>query len=678
MILPILLLALRATADVVSWEPPVAPLRRLMPQLAELCHAPIKVSPAMQDEVLCVAVHDVSPTDLLARVAAATGGKWVADGDRTWLASNAALRGTLSRKGLETRTKRIQRDIDGFPKHARPWYGPPSTVGTIKGSDQAIDPVKFKSSGQELFSKLVHTVGAKAIAAVPVGGRVVYSTNPTPRQLELGADVSIEAAEYLRARPGNPKRGAEAAYKLTFSVSYPWNSWPAARGILVLRFTIYDAQGSEIATKKYVLDGGGIDGSSHFESRGDGQAFLVSEDDVPAKNDGPDDGKIELSAAAASFFGFVRDFEDEGNPVAQAESRKCLLHPDLTDPLAYPAEELVGAARAGHLQLVASLPDQFFAWCFRSTPLTKPKDVLRALERDASLSAETSNGWLTIACTDFSCEPANRLELERLSKKYVGKIDISMDDLFELGGTGFGQPRGSLTEAWLELASPVLLQIRSDEDWPLFALLLEIDPIKRNDLLAGHGALFGELSIGARSVGEALVYGFWLNKESLEIGADPSDPAPQGALKHIPEDIRMEPTELAPNGVPAWGRVTVHVEHASAIRPAGRKAFPIQEFRFMGGMTAEDLAMYVQKINRNDSGNEVVSLGFKPDVAAFQAMQIGTRTTYRFRIYASRDAFRECSFMVPAFPSPDVFSLSTLPKQFQDEVNAALTDYKGK
>ena len=662
-------------ADVVSWEPPVAPMRRLIPQLAELCHLPLKLSPAMQDEVLCIAVHDIAPKDLMARVAAASGGKWVTEGDGTWLAPDAALRATLTRKGLETRTSRIQRDIDGPAWRQPVWYGPPSAFDSYKKAKDQSDPVKFKATGQELFSKLLHTVGAQAIAVVPAGGRIVYSTRPTQRQLDLGADLSAEATDYLRAHVSNAKKGPDSAYKLTFVVSCPWNAWPGARGIVILRFVIYNAEGLEVGSKKIVLDHGGIDGSVHFESRGNGEAFEVSDEGPPAKDDKPDDGIVKLSPAAASFFTFIRDSDREGNKAVQAESRKCLLHSDIVDPLAYPAEQLLGTAKARHLQLVASLPDQFFAWCYRSTPLKSPKDVLAAMEKDASLSVDNRAGWLTISCTDFTWEPVNRAELRRLSKKYLGKIDISMDDLLELGGAGFGQPRSCLTESWLLLACPVLSGIY-DWDWPIVALLVELDPSMRSEFLSGRGCRFSDLSLGAKSVAEELVYGFWMQREFLELSPDPFANTPQGISTAVPLDFRLEPTEVAPSGVPAWGSITVRAERESAVRPAGRKAYSVRELGFMGGLTPEDLAERVHRVNHDDSGN--ITIDFTEDVSAFRSVQVGTRTTYRIRLYAGRNSYRECSLMVSSFPSTETYSLGALPRELRDEVNDAAVAYAAK
>src|SRR5579872_5264557 len=101
MIAALALVVLFQGDKLVTFTELAAPLKRLMPRLAEACQSPIKVSKAMENEVVCIAVHDVTARELLDKVATATGGKWVTDREGTWLRSDAAARAALTEKGVQ-------------------------------------------------------------------------------------------------------------------------------------------------------------------------------------------------------------------------------------------------------------------------------------------------------------------------------------------------------------------------------------------------------------------------------------------------------------------------------------------------------------------------------------------------------------------------------------------------
>src|SRR5579871_336254 len=187
----------------VTFSEPAAPLSRLMPRLADVTKQPLKVSKAMETDVVCVSVHDVTVTDLLKKVADATGGMWTQSDGAYYLSPSVGGRETIKARSLKARAAKLAIDLKKMdPSNQKP--KPKATPGQP-------DVSMFQGdTGDPVFYQLLTAIGPQQLATLLTGDRVVLSTRPTARQypLPVGDDV---LANYIQRHNAEADRAAEKA-----------------------------------------------------------------------------------------------------------------------------------------------------------------------------------------------------------------------------------------------------------------------------------------------------------------------------------------------------------------------------------------------------------------------------------------------------------------------------------
>ena len=712
----------QAPPATVTFSEPAAPLKRLMPQLARALSQPLRVSKAIENEVLCVAVKDVAPSDLMKHIAQAVAATWITKSDGIYLSPNGNARAALEERGLEARIPAVAKAIgclspEALAKEAAGRKRFEETIGKqveeqLQGAD--LELMQAFRAGDEsdqspdpIFYQLLGALGARTLASVPFGSRVVFSSNPTQRQLPLKGDLADWVAKCVRRynasatkEPSNPGELLEGRWdsgwgrsphgaieKPVAKLDLVFAGWTSSPADLVsnCQFVLYDADGKQLAT----------------EGAMDGNRFGVTLDTFEASRNfesaAPTEPPIRLPTEIERFMAVLtNDKQDVARPTSarvQSEVQERLTKPDVVDPLAYPAELIVAAAHVRHLQLVASLPDASFEWCTSfSGEQMSPKDVLDQLAGDSYLATEVKDGWLTVSPIEYGAEPVDRAQLAKIATKFNGLTDLTLDDLIGLARIGFGEPFGSaLVTPWLSAVCPMLQSLDSDEDWKLIRLYGDLDPLDRQKLEHGGQVKLASLGQEAQALADDIVFsrdgwGMWVSGIGT-LAVDSEDVAAWSSeeLKEYdgeaPDDFRADPTELIPRGLPNEAFLRLTTSEEQVLRPANQGTLSRDQLRDMAGRTPEKLveqaqSQRTQQMNTDDSPRQQPVGPVQP--VGYRSVQVGIHQTLHLRIYVSGRAFRAARFIVPSFQSDATYTLKTLPpelqKRYDESVAATVAD----
>ncbi|HLK15718.1 MAG TPA: hypothetical protein VKT78_13025 [Fimbriimonadaceae bacterium] len=649
----------------ISFVEYAAPFKRLLPRLCEAVHEELHLSPELENEVLCISVHDVPKAGLLEKVAAATGARWRIRGRELWLYPDAAARGIHEARGIAKRTARIQKTVDQLEMELAKLERPNPTPDPYEVARRAY--IRF-------YLQLLHSVGLATIAALPPEGRTVFSTVPNPSQRLLGPECTALAEEYDRATQ-KLKSGEGASPAVGGRADAPNPPEPISKLDVIFEgwaqtITLNTVDRVDVRIRAYDRTGRYIRGVGAWDTVDSG-FYWPDNTSVLSERRAPRGGRnlpIPISERTKRFEKFVWTDSHGTNAPLREEAVALLKRPDLVDPLQYAGELLVGTARAKQLQLVACVSDALIQWMpgfwvgfGYADP--GPDDVEAALDVETHSSEFKDGGWLVVSRTDSGTASVDRLALARLTQRIAERDDLNFGDVGEVALSGFLQPGGSrLVDTWLPWACPELFELHSD--WTVARMLASMgaEQRKRSE---GDGVPLNSLSPETRS----LVRAFVMDSSPGELEIEPqagSHDEPENpdwdaldGRPFSPADMRAEPTEVLPQGLTGTERVVTSLRREAVIRPArvgpGQREYP------MAGWTPGDLGG--QAASYEDG-----AIVYDDQIhTTFRSIQVGERQTYRLRIRTDAGSFRERSFTFPVFTSKERYTMSTLPKEMRDE-----------
>jgi hypothetical protein len=708
----------QASGQKVSFEERAAPLSRLMPRIAEATHMPLKASKAVETEVLCIYVQDVTPAELIQKIADATGCVWKQAADGLYLSPKLSARQALTRRGEAARAKTLQKAIDALDPAKK----------KVAGGGENPEFGTFGQTNDPIFYQFLMGVGADALATLSDSSRVVFSTRPTAKQLAIPTDMSqplkgfvrrhnkaISDQQATRKAQGIPDNDdAEMPNMFGMQANKLIKSPPAKADFIVSRksmltmlsgdglsveLVIYDAKGGELARE-----------TTQFAQT----FFGMSEDemaDLPQNGDGANQESTTTSAEtpvalSADTQRFVKGLtsglggmgsgpESAMSPAVRKEIHDRMLTPNLVDPLSYTAELLVATAKARNLELVASLPDSFFAW-FVSLFMgnVTPTAILKRLDGDANLAVDKPTGWLIVSPTHFETEPMSRDDLAVMCKTFDGKRDFNLDDLLALARHGFGATGiTSGMQLWVTLLSPGLMTLALLEDWDMLRLYDALSDAQKSELQKNNRISVATFGDRARELADRIVYGSgggimaFIGSKLMVDQAKQTDPLlgdVGGDVENImsyygmdgvdPNDYRSEPTEVAPNGIPNQAFFTLQVSGQTVIRPAIKPGDALGSMPSMqAALPVEQVAQMIASFERMKNASPDQGGSYAQSMSdSYKNVQVGTLTQLHFRIYAGRDSFRTGEVITPAFPGSETYTLHNLPPDLQKKFDKAL------
>ena len=708
-----------ATPAKVTFSEAAAPLSRLMPHLAELTKLPLKVSKAMETEVVLVSVHDVSVTDLLKHVASATGGMWTQSDNTYYLSPSVPVREALKQRGYKARVAKLTLDLKKMD--------PANQPKKPKSAEAQFDVgMMFGTHGDAVFYQLLSAIGPQQLANLLTGERAVLSTKPLARQFPLNGSEEIISA-YIQRHNAEADKLAEKVKQqmdqaggdesgvtsttVTDEMSTGFSPFGATQringraekalliltrqqgmvaifgsGELSAELVLYDAAGKEVGRDRASL-GSYFDADEMEELMAAGMGKAKPTTETP----------LELSPESKLFAKHLREMQmnaGQNSPKGMtAEEQKQftekLMHPELFDPIAYPADLLAAYAKAKNLQIVASLPDTFSSWLI-SLMLGAPttSSIEKKLANDTGLVVDNSEGWLAISPGEFRVEPMNRVDLASIMATFSGRKDPTIDQLAAAALAGLGDPEhGMLSELWVILAAPSLATMFG-EDWDMLRFYGALTPEQRTALFASKRLSIGALDGGQQALLERMIYGassgmfsFFGGEAPLKVeqkrdqgslldGADAifNDTMEMYGLDgESPHDYRGEPTEVAPNGLPSGTAITLKVSNVQVLEPEikGKNAGPAAE-AYSQPMGIEQIAGMVAM--RDSPQFSQMSANFP----TFDHVKIGSKRNLHFRIYVSPESFKSSSLSDCSFPPGQTYSLNNLPGDLQKKYNDAL------
>ncbi|HLK13301.1 MAG TPA: hypothetical protein VKT78_00725 [Fimbriimonadaceae bacterium] len=705
------------TPATVTFEAPAAPLKRLMPQLAQAMGKPLKASKAIENEVLCLAVHNADPTELLRHIAQATASVWKQTSDGLYLTPDAGARNQLAQRGAQRRVPGIQKVIDSISPSAQAKVAAKMRADIQRngGPAQLLDDFDFSMFGSDssdpIFYELLTAIGASTFAEASSKGRIVFSSHPTQRQRPIPGDIGDSVASFVQrynAQADKAKARLREILKQQ-GVEVPLNMdqfFPASEGKIdkpVSKIDFVVSAGSDVDSWQCSCQLICYDANGHVLAHrqrnvtdwnwsSDGSGVVGGGDAAPDKAaESPAEPPIKLQPATRQFMMVLWPDNSDSRPVGadvMALVRARLRHPEQFDPLSYPAELLSGAATAKGLQLVACLPDRFFEWCTSyMLDSSTPAEVFQRLSSNTYLASDNSGGWLTVAPTAFEAEPLNRERLAGLSKEFDGVTDMTLDGLLDLARNGYaGYGEEGILGSWMVAVCPMLETLDQEESWRMLRLFANIDPLQRQMLAQHQKVVAGSLGTAAAASLEELVYlgpgnmNSWGGEASLdvEVPAEQVEPqVPPGSFSPQGDDYRSEPTEFLPIACPPQATLELDTSDQSVIRPAKIGFLNRDQLSDMSGISVQQVINNAQERQNGWGGfddDNPRSQGRTPpsDPTNYRRVQVGTHRTYHFKINVGPGVFRSADFMVPSFADAKQFTLTTLPPDLQKEHDEAM------
>lgn len=151
----------------------------------------------MDAEVLLISVRDVPLSDLMARIATVTSGKWRHEGTTYRLIADPAQRQREERKQQAERlalvrkviSDRVAASLQGQKENAKEFAT--ASKGGAQQDDQALaNRAALSDPEAGLFESLLQTLDPSVLSEMEPGDRVVFSTDANAMQRDMGTDAA--------------------------------------------------------------------------------------------------------------------------------------------------------------------------------------------------------------------------------------------------------------------------------------------------------------------------------------------------------------------------------------------------------------------------------------------------------------------------------------------------------
>jgi hypothetical protein len=659
----------------ITYTTVAVPIHRALEELGQKTGVSLLAAPQTASEIVVIHAVDVPLSVLMQRIARAVSGEWRQEGDAYRLAADPSLRTREERTELQARAQEIRKRLQD---HFQPQTGRGNPAVGVTGGP----PVRVT------LSRLLMSIDANQLAAIPRGGRVVFATTPNrmQRALPSGAAGTIQAlvAEHNKWVDAQPARevatDAEVppALRTMMERLQPRNKRiesPPTKALLAASrspmmgwrysLSLYDAQGNTVL--------------NHEEMVFEGDMFGIPMDDIMEQMSGgatqapkqeEDPRPIDLGPETKEFLAIMRGAMMPGGigSVQMSEGfRAKLTAPHQYDPLSYLASDLVlGVAKAKGVSTVAVLPDDM-ALGPAAAMMTSDATVssaLTALSSGRNTVATVEDGWLLVR----PARPAearntrlNRVALAELLMAAQSKDVPSLDDLaaFARRAPSPFEAPASLGYLMFFAPSAVSSGFGMPANWEMLRLYGTLSPSLKQSMAAGQAVPFGSMTGEQRAIATRLLYG---SEASLRIADQgPRDPMMGmfGMFERMmpggSSDFRTEATEAMPTGLPAQGTLSLQIKSTPVVKPEGAPNAITSMFGVLG---ADELALFEHF--REDPSMGMVS-SFLP---TFDKLKVGRRTIYEFTFAVAQGVVETQALNDSSFgPGAPIVSMSGIPQE---------------
>lgn len=544
--------------NLISFETRAARVPIVLEKLEKLTGTKLGSDAAMENEVVVVRAVSVTPKALYDHLAQAVVGKWENQNGRFVLVADGERRKVQEAERLALREKRIQEILDRLEKELRPL----SSEEIRQAINQRSDPEVIRKPPADLvrrnpFARLAMralvALGAKKLATVERGARLVLSTNPTRLETAWpGADrllsaFKTETQAFLDADTGQAEE--PMWFRLGNLFMENRQSSSTMRGIPEI--------GSAYIAVNDLLS------SSHVRVgivSPDGKLLLGSylfPNYIPALSPKAyvstvTEHPLELDSETKGLIPYIGSVWQPGHTVLPFDSpiRTALQDPIRNEPLR-PGSEMYGQyAALKKTNLVASLNDN--AW---GRFLLEGRQTTRTFEAATRpyMTFTEDEGWLVLAPNQPAEARRNR-ESRKVMKTFLDSIlSDGRADLEEMASYAAKRPVGS----WQGLAfrlgalldSEVHTNLGHNED------ALRIYGSMTSEQRRVGGALVSKLGRDGQAAVWVAVFGRpgGLMREQRDLPADLLRQHPE--MRYVGSS--QEPTQVLRDGLPADAFVKV-------------------------------------------------------------------------------------------------------------------------
>jgi hypothetical protein len=569
MISAVLLLA--SPPQLITYETKAARLPVILSELETRLGTKLECESSFKNDVLVIRVDGVDGKALLDKIAQAAVGKWSRSGDRLLLSPDMVRRKQQEDELLSRREKDIQRMLDQYKKDLENAYDGPTLHALKSGLDErrsGYDQQQYAARvGQErafrpldrLAMRSLIEIGARRLAEIKPGQRLVFSANPTPRQLKWPKQNDLLSRFYSEWNLhqelfGADQRGSTWAYIRNAGVM-PTQLSNVDRIWLAVADPLREARGAKITV---VNAAESVAFGNTMDLTIPPQATTTSNpENLPETKLTLDPLSEALSTALRSLWTFPR-------PKVEIDPRliELISRPTKHEPLAFGSELYLQYAAARKVNLVAWINDNAFG-----RGVTFKAETVKMFDQFSrpNMNFDESEGWLVM--TPASPAEArrsrdDRAAMERLIQSVIADKRITFDakaDYVNQRPVTLPEGLGLRLALMLDQSHPTLNQEANEQILRLYgSLSLE----QRRAIRSGGRIPSAALSPAQRLVWEQVVYG--TRPSSISPSFAPAD-------KNVRYDridgMAIEPTHEWPNGIPSGASLGLEMSTDFELHP---------------------------------------------------------------------------------------------------------------
>lgn len=679
------------------------PLSRALDEISKSQGVVLKASPALKNEIVVVKVTDVPLETLKDKLAQAVVGEWTKSTDGIeYLGPSVSKRASLERadqqKRLEAITKALKRVKDNLT--AKP------------ASDPAIDMMDTSGDPSSKFAvQLSSGLRAAEIAAIPKGGRVVYSTAPNAMQKPLSvpnlanltsqfvqdnnSQVHEEVDPVEGKDPAQEEKMAQVVKLMGISIPHAKKiDAPPAKILLIAeRGGLFGGLGDSLSLHMvaFAKDGSVLaNGSVPLESNfaGMAQRAMVEkeagdEKSAPKQSEKHDpqlDKPIEFTPLTKELATLSNTVQTMQSDVAPSDAlMQHILRPDLYDPLSYVfSESLIGLSTVAGQNLVAAIPDD--AMDMSSVMRIGNKETTyftfqESLKDMDSIQSTTGDGWTVVSLAHPVTSDSMRVDRAALAKllgasqkALVPTLDAMAD--YAAVNPPIMETPVAMTSLMFVAPNAISMGMRGGQDWPMLRLYGLLGPAERDTLRQGRTLAFAGVPSKAQGILKQMVYGagsrFQVGPEPEQVGL-PFMAMAASMMGHDMETFKEEPTELLPTGLPAQGGISLKSIAGHFVMVDSKAGLA----KFFGAMGPEEYSMIKY------FSEEPKMAGAGAMMPKMDKLKVGERDTLDFRLHLAPDVSQKHTLMDhrigkdAATVGPDA-----LPADFMAEVEKQMKMFK--
>lgn len=663
----------------------------------------------MQKEIVAFNVKDVPLATVKEKLAKAVVGEWTTATDGTeYLGPDVSARNILARADLQARKESIAKtlkklqdsltakqpeDVEGIP-----------TMGFGMGMGGG--------AANRLTIQLSFGLQAADLAAVPKGGRVVYSTSPNAMQKPLNVpglqkyvdefvaannkEASVATDPFEGKDPAEEEKLAQA--EKLFGMMMPKlkkiETPPTKILVIVERGGMFAGMGDSLELRVVAFDGAGsvlANGSASLESPF-GEAVRASVEVAAAQLKGQEkpkeevkphdpklDKKIELSPLTIEFKSMTSGAEmmqSDKQPSPELWAR--ILRPDLYDPLSYDvSESLLAMSDVEGTNMIAAIPDDAvdMGGMMRGGKEQTVFSFKESLKGNKSVKVETVDGWTLLSSTHPLTSTAMRVDRVSLAKLLESTQKSMVPTLDAMAAYAAINPpimETPVVMPTLMFAAPnaISMGMRGVQDWPMLRLYGLLGAPERETLKRGQTLPFAGVNSGAQGILKQMVFGaggrFQIGPDVEEKGLGFMAMAMSMMGQRL-DSFKQEPTELLPNGLPAQGGLSLNLKAGHFIMADSKAGMA----KFFGAMGPEEYSMLKYF---SEEPKMAAAGGMMPKIDKFK---VGERDTLDFRLLLAADVTQKHTLMDHRM-GKDAATVgeSALPADFMAEVEKQMKLFK--